>query len=135
YCQRNYTADKNAKAAWAFARVYPELYRNNPDATYGYWVDRVYHVNLADVPTVARYMLNKTGAVTYTATTASDVETNASTGWKWWDAIGSTDPYWSQFAYYNGSSRASLYSDERDSEEEEDEIGIFAPSQFWTGSN
>jgi len=29
YCQRNYTADKNARAAWAFAQVYPELYSGN----------------------------------------------------------------------------------------------------------
>ncbi|MDR1015214.1 MAG: hypothetical protein LBL86_09610, partial [Coriobacteriales bacterium] len=133
YCQRNYTADKNAKAAWAFARVYPELYGGNPDATYCWWVDRVYHVNLADVPTVARYMLNKTGAVTYTQTTAASLEERFEEGRQWWDATGSADPYWSQFAYYNGSSRASLYSDERDSEEEEDVVGILAPSQFWTG--
>ncbi|MDR1015605.1 MAG: hypothetical protein LBL86_11620 [Coriobacteriales bacterium] len=131
YCQRNYTADKNAKAAWAFARVYPELYGGNPDATYCWWVDRVYHVRMADVPTVARYMLNKTGAVTYGQATAALLEACFAAGHQWWEASGSTDPYWSQFAYYNGSSRASYYSDDPYSEEAEDEIGIFAPSVFW----
>ncbi|MDR1015134.1 MAG: hypothetical protein LBL86_09205 [Coriobacteriales bacterium] len=131
YCQRNYTADKSAKAAWAFARVYPALYGGNPDATYCYWVDRVYHVNLADVPTVAQYMLNKTGTVTYGAATAAFLEACFAAGRAWWDATGSADPYWSQFAYYNGSSRASYYSDDPCSEEETDIVGILAPSQFW----
>jgi hypothetical protein len=131
YCQRNYTADKNAKAAWAFARVYPALYRDNPDATYAYWVDRVYHVNLADVPAVAQYMLNKSGGVTYSQTTAAFLEACFAAGRQWWEATGSADPYWSQFAHYSGSSRASYYSDDPESEEEVDAVGILAPSVFW----
>ena len=35
YCQRNYTADKDTRAAWGFAAVYPEAYDGNNDATYG----------------------------------------------------------------------------------------------------
>ncbi|MDR1183792.1 MAG: hypothetical protein LBK67_03235, partial [Coriobacteriales bacterium] len=44
---------------------------------------------------------------------------------------GSYDPYWSQFAYYTGSSRASYYSGTTSSEEPADTIGIFAPSVLW----
>jgi hypothetical protein len=131
YCQRDYTADKNARAAWAFAQVYPEAYNNNPDATYAYWVDKVYHINLADVPTVATYMTNKSVPVTYTQGTVDDLEANFATGGSWWNTTGSDDPYWSDFAYYTGSSRASYYSDNTASEEPAYTIGIFAPTLWW----
>jgi hypothetical protein len=133
YCQRNYTADKNAKAAWAFAQVYPELYDNNPDATYGYWVDKIYHINIDDVPAVATYMLNKSVDVEYDAGVASALETNFVSGYRWWTTSGSVDPAWSIYAYYSGSSRASYYSGLTASEEPPNEIGIFEPSDFWTG--
>jgi len=131
YCQRNYTADKNARAAWAFAQVYPEFYDNNPNATYGYWVDKVYHINLASVPTVATYMTNQSAAVDYTQDTADFLEKCFTTGLSWWDETGQYDSSWSQFAYYNGSSRASYYSDDLRSEELPDTIGIFTPSSLW----
>jgi hypothetical protein len=129
YCQRNYTADKNARAAWAFAQVYPGLYGGNPDATYAYWVDKVYHINLADVPTVVTYMTNKDGSVPviYTQATANALDVNFAAGLSWWDTTGRYDPYWSDFAYYNGSSRASYYSGDPTSEEPANVIGIFAP--------
>ena len=110
YCQRNYTADKNARAAWAFAQVYPALYNNNPNATYAYWVDKIYHVNIGSVPAVAAYMLNKSTSVTYDATTAADLETKFAAGRTWWENTGKSSASWSQFAYYSGSSRASYYS-------------------------
>jgi hypothetical protein len=127
YCQRNYTADKNARAAWAFAQVYPELYDNNPDATYAYWVDTIYHINLADVPTVATYMTNQSDAVVYTQDTLDFLEDNFATGLSWWQGLSGGTSRWLQYAYYNGSSRASYYSGTADSEEPSNTIGIFAP--------
>jgi hypothetical protein len=133
YCQRNYTADKNAKAAWAFAQVYPALYDGNADATYGYWVDKVYHIELADVPMVATFMLNKetTSPVVYTQATVDSLEKYFTIGKDWWRSSGSSDPDWEDFAYYNGSTRASYYSGNTASEEPANTIGIFAPSSLW----
>jgi hypothetical protein len=130
YCQRNYTADKNARAAWAFAQVYPELYDYNPDATYAYWVDKIYHINLADVPTVATYMTNKSVTVVYDQDTVDSLEASFASGLSWWNTSGSKDPNWAGFAYYNGSTRASYYST-LPSEEAANTIGIFAPSGLW----
>jgi hypothetical protein len=138
YCQRNYTDDKNARAAWAFAQVFPEFYDDNPDATYAYWVDKIYHIDfdetipLNDVITVATFMTNKSVPVVYTQDTIDDLEANFTAGRAWWNSTGQYDAYWSQFDYYNGSTRASYYSDEPDSEEPEDTIGIFAPSSLWS---
>jgi hypothetical protein len=135
YCQRNYTADKNAKAAWAFAQVYPELYDNNPDATYGYWVDKIYHINTDNVPLVATYMTNKSISVNYDQDTADFLEDCFSDGRAWWGSLDPDNPddaEWLQFAYYTGSTRASYYSDNDDSEEPASTIGIFAPSSLWT---
>jgi hypothetical protein len=130
YCQRNYTADKNAKAAWAFAQVYPSLYPN-ADATYAYWVDKVYHVDLTAVPKVAKYMTNKIDDVVYDATVAATLEGYFEIGYQWWDEGEFADPTWSAFAFYNGSTRASFYSNNPDSEERVGVIGIFNPSQLW----
>jgi hypothetical protein len=134
YCQRNYTADKNARAAWAFAQVYPELYDYNPDATYAYWVDKIYHINLADVPTVATYMTNKSTPVVYDSSAVTFLETAFASGLTWWNTSGSTDPNWSGYAYYNGSTRASYYSTAAN-EEVTDIIGIFAPSGLWSADS
>lgn len=130
YCQRNYTADKNARAAWAFSQVYPSLYGNNANATYGYWVDAVYHVNTADVPTVVGYMTNQDG-VTYDSTTAATVEANAEAGYTWYQGLSSRSIYKTTYAYYSGASRASYYSGDAQSQEVSDTIGIFAPSSLW----
>ncbi len=132
YCQRNYTVDKNARAAWAFAKVYPELYGNNDDATYGYWVDKVYHIKTESVATVVAYMTNQSSVVVYDQSVANSVEAKADAGYEWWVTTGCEDPDWSDFSYYNGSSRASYYSGLWTSEEEWDTIGIFEPSEFWT---
>jgi hypothetical protein len=127
YCQRDYAADKNAKAAWAFAQVYPQLYNGNPDATYCWWVSNIYHIDINSVPTVAAYMLNKSFPIVYDASVEAALNGYFQTGYNWWMSTGQFDPYWSQFAYYNGSSRASYYSNNPLSEEPVDTIGIFAP--------
>jgi hypothetical protein len=127
YCQRDYAADKNAKAAWAFAQVYPQLYNGNPDATYGWWVSNIYHIDISTVPTVAAYMTNRSFPVVYDASVEAALNGYFQTGYNWWMSTGQFDPYWSQFAYYNGSSRASFYSNNPLSEEPVDTIGIFAP--------
>ncbi|MDO4183088.1 MAG: hypothetical protein Q4E12_05730, partial [Coriobacteriia bacterium] len=141
YCARNYTADKDVRAVWGFAAAYPELYGDNPDATYAYWVNNIYHVNTADVPAVVKYMENKSSDVTYDDSVAAKVEANAAAGLAWWNDKGSKDNYWSAFAYYNGSSRASYYAglehggtspEAVAAEEPADTIGIFAPSALWT---
>lgn len=134
YCQRNYTADKNARAAWAFAKVYPELYNYNSNATYAYWVDKVYHVKQNQVGTVAAYMTNQS-SVAYSSSLASTIDSNAEAGYTWWKNTGSSDAEWSGFAYYNGSSRASYYSGNESDEEPANTIGIFAPSELWKAAN
>jgi hypothetical protein len=140
YCQRNYTADKNAKAVWAFAQVYPELYLDslgdpNPDATYGYWLEKVYHIDMADLPTVGAYMTNQSDTFNYDADMSTALEGYFETGYDWWTEIGSTDPDWSQFAFYSGSTRASYYSGLAASEEPANTIGILAPSIWWQSSH
>jgi hypothetical protein len=134
YCQRNYTADKNAKAVWAFAQVYPELYGDNPNATYGYWLEKVYHIDMADIPTVGAYMTNQIDETyfVYDASVSQKLEGFYSDSYTWWVNTGINIPYWSQFAWYSGSTRASYYSNNGESEESDETIGIFAPSVLWT---
>lgn len=128
YCQRNYTADKNARAAWAFSAVYPELYGNNEDATYGFWVENIYHVNRASVPTVAGRLTGQAAAsFNYSDTVAATVATNIANGYAWWSNTGQYSSDWAPYAYYNGSSRASWYSNNPNSIEGTDAIGIFEP--------
>lgn len=135
YCERNYTCDKNARAAWAFARVYPELYGGNMNATYGYWLDMVYHINTkgntSDVPAVLAYMTNASDSVTYTQSLRNTVRQNAHTGYNWWFKTGQYKSEWNQYAYYTGSSRASYYSGNNSAEETANTIGIFQPSSLW----
>ncbi len=126
-CPDDFSADKNARAAWAWARVYPGLYGNNPDATYCYWVDKVYHVNVSSVGTVVKYMTNQSDTVTYNQGTANQLESRIQAGVNWWNATGKTKAPWSGYAWYNGSSRASYYSDDTASEEPTNAVGIFAP--------
>ncbi len=130
YCQRNYTTDKNARTAWAFSKVYPEFYPNE-DASYSYWVDKVYHVNTENVGTVAAYMTNQSDEVVYDADIAAAMEKNFAAGIDWWENHGSKSEAWSQYAYYNGSSRSSYYDGNTESEEAENAIGIFQPSLQW----
>ena len=134
YCQRNYTADKDVRAAWVFSKVFPELYGDNSNATYGYWVNNVYHINTDSVAGVVKYMTSQSGTVTYTAATNKTVEDNARTGYNWWFKTGSKSDTWSKYAYYNGSSRASYYNKDATAataaEEPKDTIGIFAPSSL-----
>jgi hypothetical protein len=139
YCQRNYTSDKNAKAVWAFAQVYPALYGGNPNATYGYWLEKVYHIDIADIPQVGSYMTNliydEEGEqiyFVYDATTSRVLEGYYTFGYNWWVNTGYNDPYWSQFAWYSGSSRASYYSGLTASEEPATTIAILDPSALWT---
>lgn len=140
YCQRNYTMDKNARAAWAFAKVYPELYGGNSNATYAYWLNNVYHVKAAYVPAVgAKLTSQKEADFEYTAS-ESDTTTFTSTetmienaieeGYQWWLSENKNSTTWDTYAYYTGSSRASYYSDSSNNEKD-NEIGIFAPSTLW----
>ena len=134
YCQRNYTADKDTRAAWAFSKVYSELYDSEYD-TYGYWVDNVYHVNTDMVSTVVKAFTHATGDVAYSGSDA--IEAKADAGYDWWTTTGSTSEDWADFAYYNGSSRASYYRTDAyaaTSEEPTNTIGIFAPSALWNAS-
>ncbi len=133
YCQRNYTADKIARAAWSFSKVYPELYPN-ADASYAYWVSNVYHVNLDSVGAVAAYMTNKSSAVEYNATIEADMESLFTIGYEWWNSTGKDSKAWNDYAYYNGSTRASFYDGDAESEEPENTIGIFQPSALWNSS-
>ncbi len=133
YCQRNYTCDKDTRAAWGFAAVFPELYGGNAEATYGYWVNNVYHVKTSRVATVVSYMTNDVD-VEYDASVAAMVEKYALIGYQWWIETGSADEEWSQYAYYNGSSRAAYYSGRTAALEPTDTIGIFQPSALWTAA-
>ncbi|MGI6032651.1 MAG: hypothetical protein ACOX69_04470 [Coriobacteriales bacterium] len=130
YCKRNYTTDKPARAAWAFSKVYPELYPNE-DASYAYWVDKVYHINTADVATVVKYMTNQSDSVEYSSSIASTLESHYQTGLNWWMTTGRYKSAWNKYAYYNGSTRASYYDSLAKSEELTNTIGIFAPTSTW----
>ena len=131
YCLRNYTADKNSRAAWAFSQVYPELYGNNADASYGYWVKNIYHVKMANVPAVVKYMEANSSDVTYTDAVNTQMEKYFLEGYNWWKNTGSSKADWKQYAYYTGSSRASFYDGDSKSEEPADTIGIFQPT-LWS---
>ena len=134
YCERNYTADKDTRAAWAFAKVYPEYYDNNSLATYGYWVNKVYHVSEASVAAVVNAMTNNSTASYSASTDGAKVLANANEGYVWWETTGKTEDAWKDFAYYNGSSRASYYGGGSAAEEATDEIGIFQPSALWAAN-
>ena len=131
YCQRNYTADRDSRAAWAIAQVYPELYNNNADATYGYWVKNVYHIKADLVDKVVQFMENDSTASKYDE---SVVEKAIAEGYNWWVNTGSKSATWKDYAYYNGSTRASFYDGVAASEEPADTVGIFAPSALWTAA-
>lgn len=134
YCQRNYTADKIARAAWAFSQVYPELYDNNDDASYAYWVSNVYHVDINKVSDVTAYMTNQSSTVVYDEDTEAAMEARFAEGYAWWNSTGK-DSAWGEYAYYNGSTRASFYDGNAASEEPEDLIGIFQPSELWDAAS
>jgi hypothetical protein len=86
---------------------------------------------MTKVSTVAAYMTNQSDIFHYNASVAAELEDNFATGYEWWTETGAYDPYWSQFAYYTGSSRASYYSNNTASEEPSNTIGIFAPTYLW----
>lgn len=132
YCARNYTADKDARAAWAFSKVYPELYGGNEDASYNYWVKNVYHIKTASVSTVSAYMQNKTNVEAYTEAFDNQMESYFKTGYDWWLTEGSVSGSdYAKYAFYNGQSRASYYSGREASAEPVNTIGIFTPSYQW----
>ena len=136
YCQRNYTADKNTRAAWVWSQVFPQLYGDNANASYAYWVEQVYHVNIADVPTVVAAMTNQSVAdVTYDATVHDAIESNAEAGYNWVKSEGFNSTSFTGYKYYNGSSRASYYSNDNASAEPSNTIGIFEPSQLWVNAH
>lgn len=139
YCQRNYTADKNTRAAWVWSQVFPQLYGDNANASYAYWVEQVYHVNIADVPTVVAAMTNQNPAdVTYNAAVRNAVENNAEAGYNWVKSEGFNSTSFTGYKYYNGSSRASYYSnnpENTESAEPSNTIGIFEPSQLWVNAH
>lgn len=136
YCQRNYTIDKNARAAWAFSKVYPEFYGGNDDATYAAWLENVYHIKSSQVNNVlAAYTHQSVDNVdTYGYDNADYVNDLADLGYKWYTAQASSSVYKTDWAYYNGSSRASYYSGTTTAEEPTNVISIFQPSTLWTAS-
>lgn len=136
YCQRNYTIDKNARAAWAFSKVYPEFYGGNDDATYAAWLENIYHIKSDKVTSVlAAYTHQSVGSVDiYDNDNAGMLAVLADKGYEWYTAQKDDSVYKTAWAYYNGSSRASYYSGTASAEEPTDVIGIFQPSELWTAS-
>lgn len=136
YCARNYTVDKNVRAAWAFSKVYPELYGNNDDASYAYWLENVYHIKNSAVKNVlANYThQNESTVDTYGANNTSKLNSYAQIGYNWYKQTAGTK-YTKTYAYYNGSSRASYYSCDSAQNEPKNTIGIFEPSTLWTSNS
>lgn len=136
YCARNYTADKNARAAWAFSKVYPELYGNNDDASYAYWLENVYHIQTAQVNSVlAAYTHQSASTVNVYASNTAKLNTFAKTGYTWYMGLASDNKIKKNYAYYNGSTRASYYSGNASAEDPTKTIGIFQPSVLWTSES
>lgn len=135
YCARNYTVDKNVRAAWAFSKVYPELYGNNDDASYAYWLENVYHIkNSAVTSVLAAYTHQGESTVdTFGANNTKKLNSYAQTGYEWYRTVAGKK-YTKTYAYYNGASRASYYSCSDAQEEPANTIGIFEPSTLWTYS-
>ncbi len=136
YCQRNYTIDKNARAAWAFSKVYPEFYDGNDDASYAYWVEDVYHVKSDQVKSVVAAYTHQSEANVnvYADDNAGQLAVLADEGYEWYQNQSADSVYKTKWAYYNGSSRASYYSGTATAEEPTNVIGIFEPSELWDQS-
>lgn len=129
YCQRNYTCDKNTRAAWAFSQVYPEFYGNNADASLCYWVENVYHVKSGSLASVVSVMTGRSNA----SYTESTLEGYFQTGYNWWKNTGKGSTAWGAYDYYSGSSRASYYSNyDNEAKVSRGVVGIFQPSSLWT---
>ncbi|MGN0038842.1 MAG: hypothetical protein ACI36Y_06910 [Coriobacteriales bacterium] len=136
YCARNYTIDKNARAAWAFSKVYPELYGGNDDASYAYWLENVYHIQTAQVNSVlAAYTHQSASTVNVYASNTTKLNTFAKTGYTWYMGLASDNTIKKNYAYYTGSSRASYYSGNASAEEPSKTIGIFQPSTLWVSES
>lgn len=96
-------------------------------------------MNIADVPTVVAAMTNQSAAdITYDATVRNAVENSAEAGYNWVKSgdFGLTD--FADYRHYNGSSRASYYSnnpENTESAEPSNTIGIFEPSQLWVNAH
>lgn len=138
YCQRNYTADKNARAAWAFSMVYPELYSSKYDS-YAYWVDEVYHVQSSLVDDVVRCMCEVPSTVTIPNNTNS-MEARFNIGYVWWAEHGKFNSSTNSYQYYSGSSRASFYDGLAESQITNSsttyaQVGIYNPSSLWSLSS
>ena len=165
YCARNYTVDKNTRAAWGFSMVFPELYDGNEDATYAYWLEQIYHIQSDKVAnTVAQMTHQSLDSVNMYENNASVIDEYAETGYAWYQehADESTSDAATK-AYYTGATRASWYTNakniveatesvEGETTEEEaatkaaelleanyvtesNGIGIFAPSASWTAAD
>ena len=148
YCMRNYTADKNARAAWAWAQVYPELYGNDTNATYAFWVKYAYHVKDAYASAVIKEMTRQYSDPALTCSTDT-VYNDAESGYAWWDGLTSNSNWYhyvkcteaactvqtTHAAVYKGSSRASYYDGLDASKITDDSIGIFKPSSLWTNAS
>ena len=163
YCARNYTVDKDTRAAWAFSKVFPEYYDNNDDATYAYWLENIYHIQSDKVAnTVAQMTHQSADNVAMYESNTKAVSDKAETGYDWYVTYGKTS-YAADFQYYTGATRASWYAASSSalvdaaksvgSEMTEDEakaqsaelcaadvlasgvVGIFEPSQSWADSH
>ena len=131
YCQRNYTADKNTRAAWAFSKVYPELYENQSDSTYANWVRNIYHIKDANVNSVVAYMTNQKSADEVQAVSEAKIQSYFETGYKWWTEQADDSVWKTSLAKYTGSTRASYYGDSSAELAGTTKIGIFEPSAAW----
>lgn len=129
YNQRDYSVDKLSRMAWCFSQVYPELYDGNRNATYGYWVDKVYHVKTSYVSEVVAYMTNQSGTITYDDSVAAKLEERYQEGLEWWQEVGYKRGAYT--SYYKGSTRASYFSGDKSAEVPRNTIGIFQPSDEW----
>ena len=115
YCARNYTVDKNTRAAWAWSKVFPEYYGNNNDATYAYWLETVYHIAvnngdqtiLSDV--VAQMTHQDANQVAIYENNATTISANAEAGYAWFQSYGKTG-YAADYLYYTGATRSSWYA-------------------------
>jgi hypothetical protein len=86
---------------------------------------------------VAALSLTGTGAEAIDQKTVSaNLEDSFEMDYVWWvNGDDSSDPDWHDFGYYNGSSRSSYYpGGGLASEEPQDTIGIFAPSELWANA-
>ena len=108
YCARNYTVDKDTRAAWAFSKVFPEYYDNNDDATYAYWLEQIYHIQTDKVDnTVAQMTHQSVDTVKTYADNASEIDAKAEAGYQWYETYANTTTV---YRLYNEATSEHLWT-------------------------